>query len=284
MIGTWIAAFLAIVALVGIIGPTLIFGAVYSDRSKALSAIHDLHERFVTRGIGLGRKTRIFHIVKVPCLAPIIDWSNTTPFRIPQSDSVWKLQAFAASRCQNGWTKMCSLLGAYEINLDKAGDLVFYEQHAWLPVSRYWTLTLGLLGRYACRNDKGTCHYPDALRRDLNEERVLHIDGELDQGSDTESESQDFDDSPDSRGNNEYRLLYWTQGPPRTLLVRWLVLSLLIQSRAPVRQLRRLISYTECREYLEERLRALTMIRDWKVHSYSRRTISRKWDLARPST
>ena len=51
VIGTWVAAFVAILALVGIIGPILIWRASTTERHLAIAAINDDYNTFKSRGI-----------------------------------------------------------------------------------------------------------------------------------------------------------------------------------------------------------------------------------------
>jgi uncharacterized Tic20 family protein len=50
-IGTWIAAFLAVLALFGIIGPWLVWRTLRSERHVAISTIDDPKNQFIFPGI-----------------------------------------------------------------------------------------------------------------------------------------------------------------------------------------------------------------------------------------
>ncbi|KAI6778883.1 uncharacterized protein J7T54_000539 [Emericellopsis cladophorae] len=76
--GTWVAAILAIIALVGIIGPWLALQAAHSDKSRALNAVRDQPQRYVTKGFSIGAHTTLFRRVRVPDLAPTYGTNKAT--------------------------------------------------------------------------------------------------------------------------------------------------------------------------------------------------------------
>jgi pilus assembly protein TadC len=53
VVGTWVAAFVAIIALVGIVGPFLILRASRTERNKAIAAIDDENHQFIGKGVWL---------------------------------------------------------------------------------------------------------------------------------------------------------------------------------------------------------------------------------------
>lgn len=175
MIGTWAAVLLALVALLGIIGPILVLRAVRSDRNEAINSLRDIDQDFVTHGIGVGRNFRLFHRIKVPCLVPASNSGATEDFAISRAAQKWGLKHVKGTKCRAGWARVCRLLEAYDVVNDEKGSLVLKDGHSWLPVSRFWILTLGLLGRYGRRDGKGFTFNVNALRRDLKESRMLHI-------------------------------------------------------------------------------------------------------------
>lgn len=58
VIGTWIAAVLAFIALVGLVAPWLLLKATFSDRNRTLNAIRDVNQDFITKSIGFSREIR----------------------------------------------------------------------------------------------------------------------------------------------------------------------------------------------------------------------------------
>ncbi|CAI6099522.1 unnamed protein product [Clonostachys chloroleuca] len=182
-IGTWFTAILATIALISIVPPSRLFLDRMKERNRAFNAAHDIYGDYITKGVGFGREFRIFRKPKVPTLAPTYDFiaDEPTVIVIPGADKRWSLQLVNKTSCRTGWARFCRLIEAYSVTdgpvRNKAADgrtgrLKFADGRTWLPVSRYWVLTLGLLGRYGERRDKGNFH-PSALRRDLDEERLL---------------------------------------------------------------------------------------------------------------
>lgn len=60
------------------------------------------------------------------------------------------------------------------MKLGTRGELLFEDGETWLPVSRYWILSMGLLGRYGTRADRGV-HFKFTermIRPDLSEQRI----------------------------------------------------------------------------------------------------------------
>jgi hypothetical protein len=49
-VGTWVAAFIAIIALVGIIGPYLALQASVSDSNRVMNAVQAIPEKYISRG------------------------------------------------------------------------------------------------------------------------------------------------------------------------------------------------------------------------------------------
>jgi hypothetical protein len=56
----WVAAFIAIVALVGIIGPYLALQASLSDSNRAMNAVQDTPEKYISCGFRVSKRLRIF--------------------------------------------------------------------------------------------------------------------------------------------------------------------------------------------------------------------------------
>ncbi|KAJ9156323.1 hypothetical protein NKR23_g984 [Pleurostoma richardsiae] len=69
-VGAWVAGLVAIVALVGIVGPYLALQASLSDRNRATNAVKDTPEKYVSRGFRLSKRLRVFRCIRVPDLAP----------------------------------------------------------------------------------------------------------------------------------------------------------------------------------------------------------------------
>ncbi|KAI1359915.1 hypothetical protein F5Y08DRAFT_62875 [Xylaria arbuscula] len=207
-VGTWVAVLLTFVTLTAIIGPWLLLRQAYNARNRALNAVQDSNQDYVTKGVGFSRSVRFFRKTKVPSLAPNFDsWSHDIPIKIPATNECWTATYPDPTTCRTGWAVFCRLLEAHStpqqddsgtktssrrpwwhltpakpklpargtespVVLPRDGYLIFKHNYTFLPVSRYWILVIGLLGRYAHRADNGKAQMPASLRRDLNEERA----------------------------------------------------------------------------------------------------------------
>lgn len=190
VVGTWIAVLFALVALAGIVTPWLLLRAAQSERSRALNAAFDINEEYISRGIGLGRNFRLFHRVTVPNLAPVSDWSDLVTFTIIKARESWALDLVRQTKCRTGWARVCKLLDAYGVKKSGKGRLEIRDQHTWLPISRYWILTLGLLGRYGYRKDGGIVYNSNRLRRDLRGPRIIPGSDGNASGTDSDIDSE----------------------------------------------------------------------------------------------
>lgn len=72
-VGTWVAVLLTIITLTAIVGPRLLLRQAYNARNRALNAVRDCEQDYVTKGVGFSRSVRFFRKTKVPSLAPNFD-------------------------------------------------------------------------------------------------------------------------------------------------------------------------------------------------------------------
>ncbi|KAI0140035.1 hypothetical protein F4776DRAFT_677275 [Hypoxylon sp. NC0597] len=163
-VGTWVAAFFAVFALVGVIAPWLALQAAFSDKNRALNSIRDVPQKYVTRGLRVSRRFYLMRRIHVPDLSPIYVSND------PYSD--WN----------TGWAKLCELIQAYDVHdvtsgskipldIPPGGNLEIVDGSTALVVSQYWILLVGLLGRYGKRNDRGILQ-KSSIRRDMDGERA----------------------------------------------------------------------------------------------------------------
>lgn len=64
-------------------------------------------------------------------------------------------RALERTHSATSWIMFARLLNAYSMKVPLGGTLKIYHSQAWLPVHRLWILTIGLLGRYGHRIDRG---------------------------------------------------------------------------------------------------------------------------------
>ncbi|PGH15640.1 hypothetical protein AJ79_02233 [Helicocarpus griseus UAMH5409] len=151
VIGTWIAVFFAILALVGVVGPLLVYLNLRTQRGQALNDIDDPTGVYVSRGIRTCyTRTRAFRRVKVPLL------STTPTLYVPNIFiPTGSARKGPATPSTTGWIMLSDVLWNYRLNLKYGDKLVFADSISYLPVHKNWILLLGLLGRYGSRDDNG---------------------------------------------------------------------------------------------------------------------------------
>ena len=147
VIGTWAAVGLALVALLGIITPILLIRRANSERNLALNAIDDEGHEFVRRHIKMPGLRNFGRSIIVPNLenAPALHGQSLRRYD----------RAFEKKHSATGWIMFARILHAYSIEMPLGGNLKIYQSQAWLPVHKLWILTIGLLGRYGHRADRG---------------------------------------------------------------------------------------------------------------------------------
>ena len=147
VIGTWVAAFVAILALVGIIGPVLIWRASRTERHLAIAAIDDDNNTFKSRGVHAGPRIWLFQRMRAPIL-------NIAPASFEQSISL-SLDAVKEPISSTNWVQFGILLQAYGVRYRTGDKIVIRNKKTYLPVHKLWLLFLGLKGRYGERRDLG---------------------------------------------------------------------------------------------------------------------------------
>ena len=157
-VGTWVAAVLAIIALVGIVGPFLAIRAATSDKNRALNAVWDQEQRYVTKGLRIGKAT-IFRRVNIPNLAPAYDTNTTQVPKIAgslgSSGELLRFEFPEHKKWNSGWAMLVATIESYQAD-GAPSRLVSLGGGHWevinslsaIVVSQYWILFLGLLGRY----------------------------------------------------------------------------------------------------------------------------------------
>jgi hypothetical protein len=106
------AVFIALVALIGIIGPYLALQASLSDGNRAMNAVQDTPQKYITHGFRLTRGLRIFRRIRVPDLSPAyITNMSDTMLLIPLTASAgrWTLRQKDYHLWNSGWAKMAEM-------------------------------------------------------------------------------------------------------------------------------------------------------------------------------
>ena len=150
LVGTWVAAGVAIVALIGILGPLLVWRTIRSERHKAIDKLSQRGAEtagYVSKGFQITSTIRLFRPFNAPDLqsapsldVPKVDWNNQIPLLTSNSAS---------------WIKFGRLLECYGFKYSKTNLLEVRGGQVWLPVHRIWIIIIGVVGRYGKRKDNG---------------------------------------------------------------------------------------------------------------------------------
>ncbi|KAI5861177.1 hypothetical protein GGS23DRAFT_157038 [Durotheca rogersii] len=183
-IGTWVAAAIAIFALIGVVGPYLALQASLSDHNRAMNAVQDEPEKYVSRGFRLAKRLRIFRRIRVPDLSPgyITNEIDTSLLISLASAGLWTLHRRDYVPWNTGWAKLAELIEAYrvrdidtnlkvEMEIPRSGTLEVVDSRTALVVSKQWIMVLSLLGRYGNRADRGVLQ-TTGIRRDFQGEKA----------------------------------------------------------------------------------------------------------------
>jgi hypothetical protein len=176
VVGTWIAAGIAIIALFGVLPPLLLWRNVRSTRHLALKTVDDPNQKFVSKGFHVWRNVYAFRTVKIPYLLdpPKLIGFTRCAGALPTTPS------------RTGWIAFLETLQAYRLPLHGGGDLVFKDGETMLPIQKLWILAFGLLGRYDMRLDRGRA----IAQEDLTTTRLDHE--HLNQGNSSETAASEL--------------------------------------------------------------------------------------------
>lgn len=152
-VGTWIGASLALIALVGVIGPFLIYRASKAERNIALDAVGN-DTGYVSAGVKVTRSIRLFRQVRAPQLRyePTFDGNSCLALNLNSLSQ--------RARSSTSWVNFGMLVEAYNLRFERDDAIAIARNRTWLPVHRYWILTLGLAGRYSDRTENSVLITP----------------------------------------------------------------------------------------------------------------------------
>jgi hypothetical protein len=141
-IGTWAAVLIALLALIAVLGPILVWAASRTERNKALHAAGDANQPFIGSGFHfVGFDVRIFRRVK----APITD-------KVPDNFALqFDPGRYTETKSRATWVQFANLLRGYGATFLRGDNLCIHRGKAILPAHRIWILAVGLTGRYSAR-------------------------------------------------------------------------------------------------------------------------------------
>lgn len=150
VIGTWVAVFIALVALLGLLPAYFLYKRSRSANAAAIAAIDDPRHNFVSGirifGVVLAQKFKIPDLRTPPKLAAL---ENATLDRMPGE------RLLGSTKSSTAWVEFAQLIAAVFPGFDVGGQslLSFKHGEARLPVHKTWLLALGILHRYSARLD-----------------------------------------------------------------------------------------------------------------------------------
>lgn len=147
-IGTWVGAGIGIIALIGIVGPALIWYASTRDRQKLLNAIGRDNNNYLSRGVHVGPNNWLGQRVRAPML------EGSLSLGALDSLPSLKLDKLKTGPMETSWILFGSLLEAYGIPFQRGDQLAMKQGRAMLPIHPSWIFIIGLLGRYSDRKSQ----------------------------------------------------------------------------------------------------------------------------------
>lgn len=128
LVGTWVAAIAAAIALFGIAGPILIWRASRTERQQALATIGSHDHGFLSHGLHLWPSIRLLQRVRAPLLADPPSFDDEASSR--------DITAFQSLEATTSWVNFGALLMACQVEFARGDVLKVYQTKTQLPVNR----------------------------------------------------------------------------------------------------------------------------------------------------
>lgn len=152
VIGTWVAVFLALVALLGLLPAYFLYKRSRSVNAAAIAAIDDPRHTFVSGvrifGVLLAQKFKIPDLRTPPKMAAL---ENATLDKMPSE------RLLGPTKSGTAWVEFAQIVTAMFPGFELGGKSLLSFEHgeARLPVHKTWLIALGILHRYSARLDHG---------------------------------------------------------------------------------------------------------------------------------
>jgi hypothetical protein len=150
LVGTWVAAGVAVIALIGVLGPLLVWRTIRTERHKAIDKLTQRGGKtggYVTTGVRIAPNIRLFRQFEAPYIQ--------SPPALSTPKSEWKDEGPVLPSTSASWVQFGRLLENYHMRFPKTKIVLVQDGQTWLPVHRTWIIIIDLLGRYGIRKDKG---------------------------------------------------------------------------------------------------------------------------------
>jgi hypothetical protein len=157
LVGTWLAAILALVALAGIIPAYILYRESQTGHYEALSLIDDPLHKYISKGYTLLPGKQFLRSVKIPNLTvPPRLTAEDTPSQQLRIQRECEVLDREGSPSLTAWVNFANVLRAYGIcHIPLTGKIKISGRESLLPVHRGWILLLGLADRNGHRVDYG---------------------------------------------------------------------------------------------------------------------------------
>jgi len=143
VVGTWVAAGIAIIALVGVVGPILVWRASKTERHKGLAAIGTNNNGFLSNGLPVWPKIRFFQRVRAPRLRKV------QAFRTHEFLGFDLRRLSSRPESPATWVQFGACLQAYGFSPDTGDVLELVNGQLTLPVHKVYLRLFCVLGRYS---------------------------------------------------------------------------------------------------------------------------------------
>ena len=152
VVGTWVAASLAVIALFGVVGPILVLRASRTERHKAIVGIGSRNHGYVSMGIPVWPGVRLAQRVR----APRIDMARKFKDKewIEFDSKRMKLDNGKGSDSPASWVSFGAFLEGYAVEFEANSDIAVSNSSAFLPVSKAFLMTFALVGRFSDEPDR----------------------------------------------------------------------------------------------------------------------------------
>lgn len=152
VVGTWVAAGLALIALIGIIGPILILRASRTERHRAIVRIGSRNHGYISKGIPVWPGVRLAQRVRAPRIDMVRKFKNKEWVEFDSKRIV--LDNSKGSESPASWVSFGAFLEGYAVKFEVNSDIVIINGSAFLPVSKAFLMTFALVGRFSDEPDR----------------------------------------------------------------------------------------------------------------------------------
>ncbi|KAK3995920.1 hypothetical protein QBC44DRAFT_365894 [Cladorrhinum sp. PSN332] len=177
-IGTWAAALLAVVALLGIIAPYLALKSAQSDREQALKRVDSESTDYVSETFKI-TDNLCLRRVRVPLLHGVPNELGGPKLKDVITTNAALLDRKLLPISSTGWVDFAHLASVYIDQVGRGDPLVIRQQRSWLPVQRFVILAVGFTRLFTETADSGESTLENHYRRSKTAANVFGTTGAI---------------------------------------------------------------------------------------------------------